>query len=131
MLIVAVLMVKPSLEFFALTFALFKEDRGSGRQEADRMKRLIHAEADALSVCFEFDLGAERPRLALADSVHANVRREHGRLQPADEMHPFGYGRAVYFWSFMVALKASRSILIRSAGMSGGATNGRPMPWPA
>ncbi len=24
--------------------------------------------------------------------------------KPADEKHPFGYGRAVYFWSFMVAL---------------------------
>jgi len=24
--------------------------------------------------------------------------------KPADERHPFGYGRAVYFWSFMVAL---------------------------
>ena len=24
--------------------------------------------------------------------------------KPADEMHPFGYGRAIYFWSFMVAL---------------------------
>jgi cation diffusion facilitator family transporter len=24
--------------------------------------------------------------------------------KPADETHPFGYGRAVYFWSFMVAL---------------------------
>ncbi|MBX3222084.1 MAG: cation transporter [Labilithrix sp.] len=24
--------------------------------------------------------------------------------KPADEAHPFGYGRAVYFWSFMVAL---------------------------
>ena len=33
--------------------------------------------------------------------------------------------------SVMVALKASRSILSRSAGRSGGATNGRPMPWPA
>lgn len=24
--------------------------------------------------------------------------------KPADETHPFGYGRAIYFWSFMVAL---------------------------
>lgn len=24
--------------------------------------------------------------------------------KPADDRHPFGYGRAVYFWSFMVAL---------------------------
>lgn len=24
--------------------------------------------------------------------------------KPADQAHPFGYGRAVYFWSFMVAL---------------------------
>lgn len=24
--------------------------------------------------------------------------------KPADEKHPFGYGRAIYFWSFMVAL---------------------------
>ena len=24
--------------------------------------------------------------------------------KPADETHPFGYGRAVYFWSFMVAV---------------------------
>src|SRR3954465_10348811 len=24
--------------------------------------------------------------------------------KPADEKHPFGYGRAVYFWSFMVGM---------------------------
>src|ERR1700752_2472178 len=24
--------------------------------------------------------------------------------KPADQKHPFGYGRAIYFWSFMVAL---------------------------
>jgi cation diffusion facilitator family transporter len=29
------------------------------------------------------------------------VRQSH---KPADEKHPFGYGRAVYFWSFMVAM---------------------------
>ncbi len=29
------------------------------------------------------DLGSERPRLALADAVQAQVRREHRRLQPA------------------------------------------------
>ena len=31
----------------------------------------------------------------------------------------------------MVSMKATRSILSRSAGKLGGATNGRPIPWPA
>src|SRR5206468_1519755 len=53
-----------------MTFALFKAHRG-GKQEA---ANLIHTDAAALSVCFEFDLGAERyrikrtvPRRGLAD----------------------------------------------------------------
>jgi exonuclease SbcC len=45
--------------FDAVTFALFKAHRG-GKQEA---ANLIHTEAAELSVCFEFDLGAERYRV--------------------------------------------------------------------
>lgn len=48
-----------SAVFDAMTFALFKTHRG-GKQN---FENLIHTEASALSVSFEFDLGAERFRV--------------------------------------------------------------------
>jgi DNA repair exonuclease SbcCD ATPase subunit len=48
-----------SAVFDAMTYALFKAHRG-GRQD---FTSLVHAEADELSVCFEFDLGPERYRI--------------------------------------------------------------------
>ena len=45
--------------FDAMTYALFRTHRG-GKQDA---ASLIHTEADELSVCFEFGLGADRYRI--------------------------------------------------------------------
>ena len=63
-------------------------DRQAGsRRDADRLLEIRNqpvAEREPLARD-RLGLGAERPRLALADAVHANVRAEHRRLQPADE----------------------------------------------
>ncbi|MGN6499197.1 MAG: cation diffusion facilitator family transporter, partial [Tsuneonella sp.] len=39
---------------------------------------------------------------------------EHRAERPPDEMHPLGYGREIYFWSFLVALL----IITAGAGVS-------------
>jgi cation diffusion facilitator family transporter len=43
---------------------------------------------------------------SLVDSVNQILMLYgiHRAKQPPDERHPFGYGREVYFWSFIVAL---------------------------
>jgi cation diffusion facilitator family transporter len=49
----------------------------------------------------------------LSEAVHSLVDTSnqvlilygiHRAKQPPDEQHPFGYGRELYFWSFIVAL---------------------------
>jgi divalent metal cation (Fe/Co/Zn/Cd) transporter len=49
----------------------------------------------------------------LTEGVHSLVDSTnqllllHGRsraTKPADALHPFGYGRELYFWSFIVAI---------------------------
>src|SRR2546428_14060 len=52
--------------------------------------------------------------------------------RPADSRSSFEFlASTTKSASRMVALKASRSIFSRSGGRSGGATKGRPIPWPA
>jgi exonuclease SbcC len=66
-----------SAVFDAMTFALFKAHRG-GKQEA---ANLIHAEADSLSVCFEFDLGTSRYRIGRNVPRRGQTERWVSRLE--------------------------------------------------
>lgn len=59
----------------------------------------------------------------LAEGIHSAVDTgnelllligEHNSTKPADKSHPFGYGKALYFWALMVAL----SVFALGGGLS-------------
>ncbi|WP_158626831.1 cation diffusion facilitator family transporter [Flavobacterium sp. GT3R68] len=84
-----------------------KENHGSGHIIQSLIVNMLIAVSKGVAA-FMTGSGA-----MLAETIHSSADCANQGLlllgvkqaqQPADDKHPFGYGKSVYFWSFMVAM---------------------------
>jgi divalent metal cation (Fe/Co/Zn/Cd) transporter len=62
--------------------------------------------ANAVIAASKFAVGTMTGSSAmLSEAIHSVVDTGiHRSKKPADELHPFGYGKELYFWSLIVAI---------------------------
>src|SRR5436309_2817036 len=86
----------------------------SSRQRQSQLAVAASIAANVAIAATKFIVAALTSSTAmLAEGVHSLANcfdgtlllfGEHRSRRPADETHPFGYGRELYFWSFVVAV---------------------------
>ena len=91
-------------------------DSGNGGNEESGSRKVIYAAGPAnLGIAVaKFIVAAITGSAAmLAEGIHSAVDTgnefllligERNSAKPADKSHPFGYGKALYFWALLVAL---------------------------
>jgi len=100
--------------------------RSRSQNKAGSSKRVVYVAlaGNVLVALSKFvAAGLSGSALMLSEGVHSTIDCSNELLllygyrraaRPADQLHPFGHGREIYFWSFVVALM----LLAVGAGLS-------------